>query len=224
MANSAARERRVLMQDAGLPTTSAVSVVAGTLVAFGAVGVLLAIVGAAGNQLGISTDGVSTNEWRNLGIAGAVVATVVLFGAFFFGGYVAGRMSRRAGASNGAAVFALGVVVVGVVVGLTAWDGAASALRDNLASNGVPTDAGTWSGIAIGAVLAGTAATLLGAVLGGMRGEHWHGWVETAAVEARTPEVLDLTKPENQRSVEEERERLREVEALTRRGPHPSPT
>ena len=86
----------------------------------------------------------------------------MLFGAFFFGGYSAGRMSRRAGASHGAAVFAVALIVVAVVVGLTSWMGATSTLRENLSSNGVPTDAQTWSGLAIGAIIAGTIAMLAG--------------------------------------------------------------
>jgi MFS family permease len=206
MAKRTARERRTLVHDAGLPTTSPISIVAGVLVAIGAVAVVCAIVGAVGNQLGFSTDGVSTSEWRDLGIGGAAAAAVVLFVAFFFGGYTAGRMGRRAGFSHGLAVFALAVIVVAVVVGLTAWSGGVDSLRDNLADNGVPTDADTWSGVAIGALLAGIAAVFLGSVLGAIRGERWHGRIERAAVEARTPEPIDLTRPENQPSVESERE------------------
>jgi MFS family permease len=206
MATRTARERRTLVHDAGLPTTSPISIVAGVLVAIGAVAVVGAIIGAVGNQLGFSTDGVSTSEWRNLGIGGASAAAVVLFTAFFFGGYTAGRMGRRAGFSHGLAVFALAVIVVAVVVGLTAWSGGVDSLRDNLADNGVPTDAGTWSGVAIGALLAGVVAVFLGSVLGAIRGERWHGRIEAAAVEARTPEAIDLTRPENQPSIEAERE------------------
>ena len=211
-----------MVEDAGLPTTSAVSVIAGMLVAFGAVGVVLAIAGAVGNQLGLRTNGISTHDWRNLGIAGAAVATVVLFGAFFLGGYTAGRMSRRAGASHGAAIFAVALVVIAVVVGLTAWDGATSSLRDHLSSNGVPTDAQTWSGIAIGATVAGMIAMLLGAVLGGLRGDRWHGHVESRAAEGREAEqrhrrllgddpttTVDLTAAEREPSLEEERENAR---------------
>jgi hypothetical protein len=195
-----------MVQEAGLPSTSMVSVIAGALAAFGVVGIILAVTGAVGNQLGISTDGVSTDEWQNLGIGAAIAVAVVLFGAFFFGGYTAGRMSRRTGASHGAAVFAFSVLVVAVIVGLTAWSGTTDTIRDNLVDNDVPTDAATWSGIAIGAVIAATAAMLLGAVLGGIRGERWHGRVEARATEARTPRTIDLTEPANQPSLEEERE------------------
>jgi len=201
-----------------------VSVIAGTLVAFGAVGVVLAVVGAVGNELGLSTNGISTHDWRNMGLVAAVIATAVLFGAFFFGGYSAGRMSRRAGASHGAAVFAVSLIVVAVVVGLTSWMGATSTLRDNLSSNGVPTDAQTWSGLAIGAIIAGTIAMLAGALLGGMKGDRWHGRLETRAADGRETEdrrrrllgddpttsmPIDLTAVDREPSIEEERENAR---------------
>jgi len=201
-----AKDRRRLARDAGYGSTSFPSILAGTLVAFGAVATVLAIAGAIGAEVGLTTDGISTEEWRNAGIAGAAIAAVVLFLSFFFGGYTAGRMGRRAGFSHGLAVFALAVIVVAVVVGLTAWTGTVDTVRDNLADNGVPTDADTWSGVAIGALVASVVAVFLGSVLGAVRGERWHGRIEQAAVAARTPETIDLTRPENQPSVEAERE------------------
>jgi putative membrane protein (TIGR04086 family) len=51
-----------------------------------------------------------------LGRGSAVTVTVVAFVAYLFGGYVAGRMARRAGLVNGLAVFVLALVVV-VVAG-----------------------------------------------------------------------------------------------------------
>jgi hypothetical protein len=110
------------------------------------------------------------------------------------------------------------------VVGLTAWMGATSTLRENLSSNGVPTDAQTWSGLAIGAIIAGTIAMLAGAVLGGMRGDRWHGRLETRAADGRETEArhrrllgddpttsapIDLTAIDREPSVEEERENAR---------------
>jgi hypothetical protein len=139
-------------------------------------------------------------------------------------------MSRRAGASHGTAVFAVALVVIAVVVGLTAWMGGTSAIRDNLSSNGVPTDANTWSGIALGATIAGMVAMLVGSVLGAIKGERWHGRVEKRAAESRSdmPEdegeerprrqlgedptmttPIDLNEAEREPSVEEERENRR---------------
>jgi MFS family permease len=180
-----ARDRRRLARDAGFGQTSFPSILAGTLVAFGAVATALAIAGAVGANAGLTTDGISTHEWRQAGIAGAVIATVVVFLAFFFGGYTAGRMGRRSGMRNGLGVFVLAAAVIAVVVGLTAWLGDADSVRQRLSDNGVPTGANTWSDIGIGAAIAAGAAMLLGSLLGGTKGEGWHGRLVTAAVEKR---------------------------------------
>ena len=182
-----ARERRHLVKDAGFPTTSFVSVLAGFLVAIGAVALIGSIVAAVGSGLGLSTDGVSTDEWRQAGIGGTVFAAVVFFLAFFFGGYTAGRMGRRAGALHGLLVFVLMLVVGAVVVALAAAFGDADAARTTLQDEGIPTDQNTWSDIGIGAAIAVPLAMLLGAVLGGMKGERWHGKLLTAYADRHEP-------------------------------------
>lgn len=173
------------MKEAGHGTTSFVSVLAGTLVAFGAVALVAAVAGAIGSQLGLTTDGISTDEFRDAGMAGAAVAAVVLLVSFFFGGYVAGRMSRRAGARHGLLVFVLAAIVVAGVAGLAAWLGDPATVTDSLADNGVPTDGNTWSDIGLGAGIAALVAMLLGSVLGGIRGDRWHGRIVNLAEEHR---------------------------------------
>ncbi|MEA3056628.1 MAG: hypothetical protein QOD30_2060, partial [Actinomycetota bacterium] len=143
--------------------------------------------GAAGSALGLNTGGISTHEWRLNGIIAAAVGAVVLFGAFWFGGYTAGRMSRRAGARHGLLVFLLSVVLIGVIA-LIAWAVRGSVHVDvvaNLRDNGVPTNRSTWADIGLGAGIAGGLAMLLGSLFGGIRGDRWHGRLATAAVEAR---------------------------------------
>lgn len=220
------RERRHLVRDAGFPTTSVVSVVAGFLVALGAIALIGAIVAAVGSELGISTDGVSTEEWRQAGVGGAVAAAVVFFLSFFFGGYTAGRMGRRAGALHGGLVFLLALVAFSVVVALAAIFGDADSARDVLQDEGIPTDSNTWSDIGIGAGIATLVAMLAGALLGGVKGEHWHGKLMTAYADHQDPastrrtrdddthvtrddgSTVDLRDDEERRnlSVEEERE------------------
>ncbi|MEA3020726.1 MAG: hypothetical protein QOI47_2250 [Actinomycetota bacterium] len=181
-----ARARRQLVEQAGWRTTSFVSVLAGTLVAFGAVTLVATAVGATGSALGLDTHGISTHQWRQAGIASAMVGAVVLFGSFFFGGYTAGRMGRRAGARHGVLVFLLSVILVGAVA-IIAW-----ALRGNvnidLNQNGVPTDSSTWADIGLGAGIAAAAAMLLGSIAGGIKGDRWHGQLATAVVERRDAE------------------------------------
>jgi hypothetical protein len=220
-----ARTRRRYIEEAGWKTTSGLSVLAGTLVAFGAVALVAAGAGAAGSALGLDAEGISTTEWRQAGIAGAAVGALVLFGSFFFGGYTAGRMSRRAGARHGLLVFLLSVLLVGTVA-LVAW---AVSPDVDLRGEGIPTDRDTWGDIGLGAAIAAGAAMLLGSILGGIRGDRWHGRLATAVVEHREAEresgleaiesvrVIDGTEPIDLRtdddrtvvrepSVEEERE------------------
>jgi hypothetical protein len=183
-----ARSRRQLVEEAGWRRTSGLSVLAGTLVAFGAVALIGAAAGAAGSALGIDTDGISTHEWRQAGMVGAAVGALVLFASFYFGGYTAGRMGRRAGARHGALVFLLSALLIGGIA-LIAWAMSGSLdVQSNLQDAGVPTNANTWSDIGIGAAIAAAAAMLLGSVLGGIRGDRWHGRLATAVVEHRDAE------------------------------------
>jgi hypothetical protein len=184
-----ARTRRRYVEEAGWKTTSLISALAGTLVAFGAVTMLAAAAGAAGNALGISTDGVSTEEWRQAGLVAGAVSAVVIFGAFFFGGYTAGRMGRRAGARHGLLMFALSVLLIGAVT-LIGWAFREDMMtvdeaRSDLQAEGVPTDENTWGDIGIGVGIAAGVAMLLGSVLGGIRGDRWHGRLATAVIEHR---------------------------------------
>lgn len=225
-----AKDRRRLVEEAGRPSTSFVSILAGVLTAFGAVALVLAVAGAVGSQVGLTTEGISTSEWRQGGVAAAVAATVVVFLAFFLGGYTAGRMSRRAGLWHGVGVFVLGAVIVAVVVGLSAWLGDSDSLRDTLAENGVPTDANTWSDIGIGAAVAAGVAMLVGSLLGGVQGDRWHTGLLRAVVDRRAtrdardrpkhalghdPTTVDVRddhdgdRADHELSVEEERERQR---------------
>ena len=190
------------MKEAGWRTTSGLSVLAGALVAFGAVALVAAGAGAGGSALGLDTDGISTEEWRQAGIAGAAVGALVVFGAFFFGGYTAGRMSRRAGGRHGLLVFLLGAVLIGAVA-LIGWamSGELSVVND-LSDNGVPTDQDTWGDIGVGAAIAAAAAMLLGSTLGGIRGDRWHGRLATAVVEHREAERDDEMERTQQQHVE----------------------
>src|SRR3712207_1972279 len=93
------RDRADLVADAGWGRISFISVLFGTLVAFGAFAVLAAATAAVLAALNIDTD-LSTNEWRQAGFAAAAVMAVIQFVSYFCGGYVAGRMARRSGAMH----------------------------------------------------------------------------------------------------------------------------
>src|SRR5579859_5904609 len=94
------RDRRALATDAGLGTVSPVSVTAGVLTGFGAWAALLGIASAIAIGINGGTDfsSLTAAEFRG---GTAVIASVLALVSFIFGGYTAGRMSRRAGARNG---------------------------------------------------------------------------------------------------------------------------
>jgi MFS-type transporter involved in bile tolerance (Atg22 family) len=106
------KERASLAREAGLGRLSFPSILAGVLVAYGAFAVLAALVGTVATAIGLNTD-LNRNDWATLGVGGAIA--VVLLAAYLFGGYVSGRMARRAGLLNGLAVFLLALLLVAVV-------------------------------------------------------------------------------------------------------------
>lgn len=185
-------DRLELANEAGYPKVSPGSVLAGVLVAYGAFAVLAAIAGGILNAMGVDIDAFSENDWRDLGIATGIAAGLILFLSYLYGGYVAGRMARRAGAVNGAGVFVLGILVaagVGAAIGSqTGVDG----VIDNLRSVGVPTSGDQFRSIGTIAGVGSLLAMLLGSVVGGMNGERWHGKLMRRALDP----TVGLTAPE----------------------------
>jgi 4-amino-4-deoxy-L-arabinose transferase-like glycosyltransferase len=167
------RDRAALTREAGIGKLSFISVLAGVLVAYGAFAVLAALAAAAAAAIGLNTD-LSANNWAELGVGSAIVAAVVLLLAYLFGGYVAGRMARRAGPIHGLAVCILALVIVALIAAIAATQTDTSAIRGNLRSLGIPTTGAEWSDVGTLAGIGSLAAMLVGALLGGMLGERWH--------------------------------------------------
>ena len=178
-----ARDRKALVAAAGLPTTSIVSVVAGTLTAVGAVAILLAAAAGIGDLFDFSTSDLNGNNWDDIGLAGAIAFAAVTFFAYMFGGYVAGRMARRAGVRHGVLVFVLGLLLTLGAAGIASAVSDRDAAADELRDQGVPTDVDDWSGVGVVAGLATLGAMLAGSILGGARGERWHGRLVTRAAD-----------------------------------------
>jgi hypothetical protein len=166
-------DRAALTRQAGIGKLSFISVLAGVLVAYGAFAVLAALAGAAAIVIGLDTD-LSANDWAELGVGSAIVAAVVLLLAYLFGGYVAGRMARRAGLLHGLAVFIGALVIVALVAAVAATQADTGAIRGNLRSLGIPTTGAEWGDVGTLAGIGSLVAMLVGAVLGGLLGERWH--------------------------------------------------
>ena len=160
----------------------------GWLTATGTAVLLTALAAAAGTALGLATGtdagevvNQATRDPQTVGITGAVVLLVILFVAYFCGGYVAGRMARFNGAKQGVAVWlwALAIAVVVAVVGAVA-----GSQYDVLAGvNGfprLPVNEGDLTNTGIVAALVAALAALVGAVLGGLAGMRYHRNVDKA--------------------------------------------
>lgn len=167
----------------------------GWLTATGAAVLLIGIAAAAGAAVGLTdpaagAGGVVGQAGRavqdpatagTVGVTGAVVVLVVLFLAYLCGGYVAGRMARFQGLRQGLAVWVWAVLIAVLVTVV----GALAGSRWNVpaALGGlprIPLDAGALTAGAVVAALLALAASLVGALLGGLAGMRFHRSVDRA--------------------------------------------
>lgn len=158
----------------------------GWLAATGMGVLLTALVAAFGTALGFGAEAEEVVENADtVTIVGAVLLLVILFIAYYCGGYVAGRMARFSGAKQGFAVW-LWAVVIAVVIAIV---GAVAGDQFNILANvntfpRIPMSEAelTTAGI-ITAVLVAV-ASLGGAILGGLAGMRYHRKVDRAGFAA----------------------------------------
>jgi hypothetical protein len=206
------RDRRALAADAGFGSLSIGSVLAGVLVAYGAFAVLVGIAAAIVDALNVDTD--ITTDYEQLGILGGLIVAGILLVSYLFGGYVAGRMARRAGALNGLLVAVLGLAIAAAVAALVR-NTDAETINSNLRSLGVPTTADEYGQAFTVAGIASMVAIFLGSLLGGSLGERWHGKLLARAAnpaigteaEARKRAASDMAKAEEERTLAFDRAR-----------------
>jgi hypothetical protein len=196
------RDRKRLARQAGLGRLSFISALAGVLVAYGAFALLAALVGAVAVAIGLDTE-LASNDWATFGRGSAVTVTVVAFVAYLFGGYVAGRMARRAGLANGLAVFALAVLLIVVVGVIAASQADTEAIQANLRSLGLPITATEWAQIGTVAGIGTLVGMLVGAGIGGVVGERWHSELTRWAAVGRGGPNHDQDDGERAGQVEE---------------------
>lgn len=168
-----ASRHRTTAQEAGLRRFSLVSIIAGTLCAYGAFAIVAAIAGSVLAALDVDTE-FRTNDWTSSGLVAGIVSGLVLLVAYFFGGYVAGRMARRSGMLHGLAVAILSLVLGGIVGAIAGAAQDSGSIQDDLRGVGVPTSWDQMKGVAIASVIISLVGIFLGAILGGIRGEAWH--------------------------------------------------
>jgi hypothetical protein len=156
----------------------------GWLSANGLAVLLVALLSAAGVAIGLTQGVPSTDEAAQqadtIGVVGGIVLLVILFLAYLAGGYVAGRMARFDGTRQGLAVWVIGLLVVLALAALGLVFGAQFNVLQQLNRPRIPIDEGTATTGGIIALVAVLLVTLLGAVLGGKLGDHYHRKVDRA--------------------------------------------
>jgi hypothetical protein len=141
-------------------------------------GVVALVVAAMGRNLG-SVPFVA--DAANVGLKGMGTAAVVLAIAYFFGGYVAGRLARFDGARNGLLAWLLGLIVAMLAAVAATVVGASTNLAATVHLPTIPVDVSalTVSGAIVLALT--VVVTALTAALGGRLGERFHRRVDRAA-------------------------------------------
>src|SRR5439155_2471203 len=102
------RDRRDLAAEAGYGRLSLSSVLAGVLVGAGTFGLLAVSAIAVAHRVGWDGELMDTPRGE-LALGGGLVMAGLLLVSFLYGGYVSGRMARRAGLTHGVATFVLAV-------------------------------------------------------------------------------------------------------------------
>jgi hypothetical protein len=154
----------------------------GWLVAIGVGALLVGLLAAAGTAVGLTTlsESDATSNAEDIGIGGAIALIAALAIAYYFGGYVAGRMSRFDGARQGFGSWAIGLIVTIVLAVAAVVLGEEYNVLEQLNLPALPVGESELLGggvIALAAIILGT---LLAAVAGGKAGERYHRKVDRA--------------------------------------------
>jgi hypothetical protein len=160
----------------------------GWLTAMGMVVLLTALVAGTGTAIGLGANvtepsDVDAQTANTIGIVGAILLLVIVFLAYYCGGYVAGRMARFSGAKNGIAVWVWALVVAIVVAVIGGVLGAQFNVLSQLnAFPRIPVNEGDLgiAGILTAVVVA--LASLAGAILGGIVGVRYHRKIDKAGL------------------------------------------
>ena len=160
----------------------------GWLTATGMAVLLITLVAAAGVALGIaSNDAVGqvvqdsqtdTGTAQTVGLVGGILLLVILFVAYFSGGYVAGRMARFSGAKQGLAVWLWALITTALIAAVAAIAGSQYNVLAQLNLPRIPVDEGSVTTAGIIAIGAAILVALIGAVLGGITGTRFHRKVD----------------------------------------------
>ena len=159
----------------------------GWLTASGTAVLLAAILTGVGAALGLSqnveTAGTTTAGTESVGLVGGIVLLAIIFVAYLAGGYVAGRMARFNGLKQGLGVWLWSVLIaiIAAAAGLLAGARFDVLARVNSFPR-IPLNEGTLTTGGILVAIGVVAASLIGALLGGLAGMRYHRRVDRAGL------------------------------------------
>ena len=158
----------------------------GWLTATGMAALLTALASAIGVAIATNTspDRITGQTLRTVGIVSVIVVAIILFIAYFAGGYVAGRMARFDGAKQGVAVWLWAVVIAIVLAILAAVAGSQFNILSNLnAFPRIPVNEGDLTTTGIVTLIIAAVIALIAAILGGKAGMNFHRRVDQATID-----------------------------------------
>jgi hypothetical protein len=159
----------------------------GWLTASGTAVLLAAILTGVGAALRLSqnveTAGTTTAGTESVGLIGGIVLLAVIFVAYLAGGYVAGRMARFNGLKQGLGVWlwAVFIAILAAAAGMLAGAPFDVLARVNSFPR-LPLNEGTLTTGGILVAIGVVAASLIGALLGGLAGMRYHRRVDRAVL------------------------------------------
>jgi hypothetical protein len=169
----------------------------GWLTATGMAVLLTAIVAATGTAVGLATNtnvADIVNQSEAVGLVGIIVLLVILFISYYSGGYVAGRMARFNGAKQGFMVWLWAVIVAALVALLGMIAGQQFNILESLNSfPQIPLNEGQLNAAGVISAIVVAAVSLIGAILGGLGGMHFHRKVDRAGF--APPDGYDTREP-----------------------------
>lgn len=121
---------------------------------------------------------------QTIGIVSGIILAIVLFVAYYCGGYVAGRMARFDGVKQGVAVWLWGIIIAIIVAILAAIAGDQFNVLSSIGgAPQIPVDGSLLTASGLIALAIAVLIPLLGAILGGKAGMHFHRKVDQVGID-----------------------------------------